>query len=186
MKRSGGLTKKQPLKAKTMLKKVSDKPTKRPKAKRAKLRDTADDWHSWYVRLRDCTFVDGEWIGTCITCTKTGVVAYLDPETAKKRPTGAIRFMIGWDNGHFVGRSNEIVRFEEENVNLQCKYHCNKMKNGNRDKYRVALKLKYGDEVPSKLERMADEERRGLTIPELEQIIADSKEQIKFMEVNHG
>lgn len=86
----------------------------------SELRNEADDWHSWYVRLRDCSFDGQQWTGTCITCSKTGVVAYLDPETAKKRKTRAVRYTTGWDNGHFVSRGHLITRFNEQNVNLQC------------------------------------------------------------------
>jgi len=141
----------------------------------------ADDWFSWAVRLRDSNRVGDEWIGTCITCSKTGVVAYLDEATAKTRQTGAIRFTVGWDLGHYVSRGNKVVRFDEENCNLQCAFRCNKMNSGEHTKYGIALKLKYGDEVPAKLEKLAqDTTYYKYSREELLQIIADSKESIQF------
>lgn len=144
-----------------------------------KLRKEADEWHSRYIRLRDCTFNGQQWIGTCITCTKTGVVAYLDPDTAKKRVTKNIRYTSGWDNGHFMGRGELVTRFNEQNVNLQCSYRCNGLRHGEHEKYRLALKLKYGDEVPEQLENLVRTTSYfKLDRAYLEQIIAMSKEYV--------
>jgi hypothetical protein len=105
-------------------------------------------------------------------------VAYIDD-------AGSLRFTRGWDNGHFVTRGNYVTRFEEENNNLQCAFRCNRMRSGEYVKYKAALKLKYGDEVPGKLEAMA-EAQPGVTYrfkrEELLQIISDSKEGIKWHE----
>jgi len=152
------------------------KPTLRPLNK---LRAEADDWFSWYVRLRDSHFDGQEWTGTCITCSKTGVVAYLDPATAKKRKTGAVRYTNGWDAGHFVTRGHLIVRFNEQNVNLQDSYRCNRMRSGEYEKYRLALKLKYGDEIPEELETWARKyPTYKLSREELEEVIENAKEYI--------
>lgn len=104
------------------------------------------------------------------------MVAYID-DTAK------LRFMRGWDNGHFVSRGNYITRYKEENNNLQCSMRCNKMRSGEYVKYKLALKMKYGDEVPNRLEKLAE----GMPGPsyhfkkaELLEIIHDAKEAIKF------
>lgn len=78
------------------------------------LKKLADDNFSWMVRLRDSEPVNMEYQGTCITCSKTGTVAWLDDETGK------LRFTKGWNAGHFVTRGNLVVRFDERNVNLQC------------------------------------------------------------------
>lgn len=121
----------------------------------SELRKEADEWHSWYVRIRDCEFDGKQWTGTCITCSRTGVVAYLDPDTAKKRKTGPVRYISGWDCGHFVSRGHLILRFNEENTNLQCSFRCNRMRSGEYEKYRLALKDKYGVEVPEHLESIA-------------------------------
>lgn len=150
-----------------------------------KLKKRADDWNSWYVRLRDCSFNGSEWVGTCITCSKTGVVAYLDPETAQKRPTKAIRYVSGWDNGHFISRGRLVVRYNDQNVNLQCSYRCNRMRSGEYEKYRLALKDKYGNEVPEQLENIARTyPTYKLSRPELEEVIDNAKEYLsQFVEL---
>lgn len=148
---------------------------KRPKSV-TKLRKDADEWFSKYVRLRDSEPMNGEYVGTCITCSKRGTVAWRDE-------TGKVRFTKGWNAGHFVGRSNHVVRFEEMNVNLQCAFRCNNLRSGEYVKYKIALKDKYGAEVPEQLEKLAEETTYyKFTIQELEEIIADAKTQIKFYE----
>lgn len=138
----------------------------------------ADEFFSKYVRLRDSEPMNGEYVGTCITCSKTGTVAWRDD-------SGKLRFTNGWNAGHFIGRGNKVVRFDEMNVNLQCAFRCNKMRSGEYVKYKAALRLKYGDEVPEQLEKLAEETQYyKQTHEELDQVIADSKEQIKFYERN--
>lgn len=140
------------------------------------LQKPADKEFSRYVRLRDSTLENGVWVGTCITCTKTGTVAWHD---GKK-----LRFTSGWDAGHFIERGILSIRYEEENVNLQCAFHCNKMKSGNHEKYKGALDEKYGSGTYRKLENLAKlpESRRRLPKPELLQIIHDSKVQCELYE----
>lgn len=144
-----------------------------------KLVKEADGWFSKAVRLRDSEPLNEEYVGTCITCSKTGTVAWRDPDTGK------LRFTKGWNAGHFVGRSNHVVRFDEMNVNLQCAFRCNNMRSGELVKYRRALKLKYGDNVPGDLEQLADETQHyKFTREELEEVIHDAKEQVKWYERN--
>lgn len=142
-----------------------------------KLREEADKWFSKMVRLRDSEPINLEYIGTCITCSKTGTVAYLDDKTGK------LRFTKGWNAGHFVTRGNLVVRYDEENVNLQCAFRCNNMRSGETVKYRKALRDKYGDKVPDVLEKLAEKTRHyKLKREELETVIKDSKEAVKFYE----
>lgn len=138
--------------------------------------EPADEAFSRYVRLRDSEYSEDQWIGTCMTCTKTGVVAYIGDD-------GKLHFTHVWNNGHFVARGNFITRYEEENCNLQCAYRCNKMKSGEYVKYKAALKLKYGDDVPARLEALADEfpaRTYHFSKEDLLQIIKDSNEQIDY------
>jgi len=72
----------------------------------------ADKYFSKYVRVRDSELDEDEYIGTCITCSKTGTIAVIED--------GKLRFTKGWDAGHFISRGNKVVRFADENVNLQC------------------------------------------------------------------
>lgn len=139
----------------------------------AQLVKVADEVFSWYVRLRDCDYKDGAFIGTCITCSKTGTVAWFDE--------GKLRFTKGWDAGHFVGRGNKVVRFDELNVNLQCSFRCNRMRSGEHEKYRVALREKYGKDTPEELEKLAESTPfYKFSKPELLQIIEDSKIQVAW------
>lgn len=175
---------KKPLKAKTSLRKKTIQPKlKKPRkyvplAKKSitALVTEVDKVFSRYVRIRDSERVGNSWYGKCITCSKTGIVAYIDDD-------GKLRFTKGWDNGHFVGRGNWITRFEEENNNLQCSMRCNKMRSGEYVKYKAALRDKYGDGVAEKLEKMADEQPARtyrFKREELLQIYKDSVEQVKF------
>ena len=109
------------LQAKTQLK-ASLKPKKRKPPTITKLRRLADKEFSKYIRLRD-TAKDGDnYVGKCITCSKTGLVAYIHE--------GELKFTRGWSAGHFVTRGNLITRFNELNVNLQCTYRCNNLRSG--------------------------------------------------------
>lgn len=152
---------KKPLKASQPLKQAAPLSTSPSKSKPRKrlplerkplpqLRKEADKWFSWYVRLRDSVREGDKWKGGCITCSKNGVVVWLDD--------GKLRFTTGWNNGHFVGRDNWVVRYEEENNNLQCSFRCNNMRSGEYVKYKAALRIKYGEDVPEKLEKMAEEQ----------------------------
>lgn len=73
------------------------------------------------------------------------------------------------------------TQYEPENVNGQCGMKCNKLGLGEQVRYARAIDLKYGDGTAEKLEKMA-KEPRVFTIPELEQIIHDAKEEIKWYE----
>lgn len=62
-----------------------------------------------------------------------------------------------------------------------CAFRCNNMRSGETVKYKIALKEKYGQEVPDELEKLAEETQYyKLTREELEQIIADSKESVDW------
>lgn len=157
-----------PLKTKKTLK-ARVKPTRRKKTKFQKLWKEADKLHAKAVRLRDSQLVDGSWQGKCITCERICLV--IDANGKWQRSNG-------W--GHFVGRGCYLLRYDSENVNLQCS-HCNAWRDklGMLEAYKVALDDKYGDGTASKLEGMASEEFR-LTIPFLEEVIDSAKAEIEF------
>lgn len=134
----------------------------------------ADDWFSKYVRLRDSERVGDIWCGTCITCSHNGPVARIED--------GALRFYAGWDAGHFISRGEKVTRYEEENVNLQCSFRCNRLRSGEHEKYKTALDAKYGDGTYRKLEKLAkDTDYYKFTKAGLMQIINDSKECIRVI-----
>lgn len=126
-----------------------------------KLKEKADKYFSQYVRYRDGEFKRGEWLVPCITC---GVEKPLKQMQA----------------GHFVSRRVNALRFDEENVNAQCT-GCNMFKQGEQYLYAKALDDKYGIGKAEELMNRRHETHK-FTVTELEQIIEDCKEQIKWYE----
>ena len=127
----------------------------------SKLKKEADKVFSRYVRYRDGEFKRGQWLVECITC---GV----------EKPIAQMQL------GHFVSRRVNALRYDEENCNAQCT-GCNMFKQGEQYLYAKALDLKYGDGKAEELMSRRFETHK-LTIPELEEIMHDAKEQIKFYE----
>lgn len=173
-----------PLKALKLSQLKARQPKKRkytPLAKKTaqQLVRVADEAFSKYVRLRDSTFVQGSFHGQCITCSRAGEVAWFDS-------TNKLRFNPGWDAGHFMSRGEKVTRFDEENVNLQCAYRCNRLRSGEHEKYRLALDVKYGSGTAEKLEKLARETKLyKFSKPELMQIIQDSQKRITWYADNH-
>jgi hypothetical protein len=160
------------LKASTALKSRSKLKTT-PKHSVSKLKAKADKLFAFYIRLRDSEWQDGSRVGKCITCERICVVINAQGKRQKSN---------GW--GHFIGRGDWNLRYDEENVNLQCS-HCNawRDKNSMLDAYKLALDDKYGDGTAAKLVAASITDKRGsLTVKELEQIIEDSALQIKLFE----
>lgn len=164
---------KKPLKAKTAIKQKADKPKKHKTPEITLLKRKADKLFSRYVRIRDSRWEKDGWYGKCITCSKQGKIAWLDGNK--------LRMVAGWDAGHYISRGNWYLRFEEMNVNLQCKYHCNKWKSGNIEKYKTEIDLKYGDGIRLELDSLAQKNKNYTPSKErLREIIHDSDEQIRF------
>lgn len=120
----------------------------------SKLKKRADQAWSQYIRLRDS---DKDGLGICITC-------------------GVRKHWKELQNGHFVSRQVNVLRYDPENCNSQC-YSCNVMRYGEQYKYAKELDLKYGDGTADKLyaQRFATHK---FTPIELETIIAETKEAI--------
>lgn len=173
-----GLKAKTPLKSKVGLK-ARVVPKKQAQPTITKLRKKADKLFSQYIRLRDsivATDDDGNkmFYGTCITCSYNKMVAWKDE-------TGKLRFTKGWDAGHLISRGNLFLRYDEENVNLQDSYRCNRMRSGEIEKYREAVDVKYGAGTAKKLEMLAAVNRNHhLKREDLEQVIHDAQIQIYF------
>jgi hypothetical protein len=53
--------------------------------------------------------------------------------------------------GHFIGRANKAVRYNEMNCNPQC-VRCNSFRSGEHHAYRIILCEKYGNKEVEKLE----------------------------------
>ena len=88
------------------------------------LKKKLDRVFSIYVRLRD---TDESGYGRCISC-------------------GQIIHWKKGDAGHYVNRKHMSLRYDEKNVNLQCRA-CNRFDEGNMIGYNHGLIEKYGDNV---------------------------------------
>ena len=99
---------------------------KKPKIKTLKTK--LDRVFSEYIRLRDS---DSFGNCTCITC-------------GKELPWREIH------NGHWISRAKLNTRFDERNCSAQC-CGCNTFKNGEPQKYWIAMEEKYGREIMDEL-----------------------------------
>lgn len=126
---------------------------KKPKTV-SQLKKKADAEFSKYIRLRDS---DRNGNAQCITC---GV----------KKPWKELQ------NGHFISRRVNALRYDDENCNAQC-YSCNVMRYGEQYKYAQELDKKYGDGTADKLHARRHETHK-FTAQELQDIIDEAKENI--------
>lgn len=92
---------------------------------------------SEYIRRRDSR----NGYGKCISCGK--IVHWKDA-----------------DAGHFVNRKHMSLRYDEKNVNLQCRA-CNRFDEGNMLGYSVGIVKKYGSDV---LDYLAAKKRNSCKI----------------------
>lgn len=171
----GALKAKKPLLARTPIKKESGNVKKR-KYRRLEQKTAQQMWKdvdklwSRYIRLRDSSYVNGEWWGECITCSKRLLVRRKDGSWTK-----------GAENGHYITRGYWSLTFNEFNCNLQCS-HCNAWldKDEMITRYRKALAVKYGDDTRKELKALSlkDGAKKRPPKNELLQIMEDCKEYI--------
>ena len=134
----------------------------KPKRKSvSQLKKLADQKFSQAVRLRDS---DKYGNAPCITC-------------------GVVKPWKQMQAGHFVSRKVSLLRYDDENVNAQC-VGCNMFKAGEQYAYSIALDKKYGGGTAEKLWNQRHSVHK-FTATELESIIEEAKEQIKFYEANN-
>lgn len=133
----------------------------------------ADKEFSRYVRLRDCEYIDGQWVGECITCGRRLVVV-----------DASGHWNAGSNLGHFVGRACKRLRWDEYNCNLQCA-HCNAWRDkiDMLDAYKKGVDDKYGTGTWKRLVKEGKETHKP-TREELDQVIHDSKEYCNYT-LNH-
>ena len=120
-----------------------------------------DTWFSKFIRLRDS--VDG--YGRCISCGK----------------------LVHWreaDAGHYVNRRKYSVRYNEKNVNLQCR-HCNRFCEGNAAGYTLGLVKKYGSQVINELS-LASNLSTKWTQFEINELVKYYKKEVKMFINNHS
>ena len=87
-------------------------------------------WFSHYIRLRDSNYQG--W-AECISCGKQVKYGTKDCQA-----------------GHFISRKVEAIRFNEQNVNVQC-YRCNHTLEGNQVSYQKGIDMKYGSSISKEL-----------------------------------
>lgn len=119
------------------------------------LKKHADRYFSLYIRTRDA---DEDGLVPCITC---GI----------KKPIKEMQ------NGHFISRRVNILRYDEQNCNGQC-IKCNMYGQGEQYLYSLALDEKYGKGTAESLVQRKNEYHK-FTKYELTDIINRSKRGIK-------
>lgn len=115
-----------------------------------------------YIRLRDSR---GGEVGLCISC-------------------GRMSHYKESDAGHYISRKHKATKYNELNVNLQCKY-CNRHLKGNIIKYRINLVKKYGHLIVEDLEEKMDDQNpldRGIMFDMTEFY----KEEVRKMEADQS
>lgn len=121
------------------------------------------------IKYRDCSYIEGEWLGKCITCNRR--ILFKDRQG---------RFYTNAQAGHFMPEIHNNTRFNDANVNLQCSY-CNGPNFGEQLRYSRELDLKYGYGTAKELEELSKIDHQ-FTVDELTQIIKDAKEEIAWFE----
>lgn len=102
--------------------------------KTAPLQKRADYIFSRYIRLSNR--IDGTDFVYCISCG----------------------LKLHWEyaeNGHFFGRGDLSLRYDEENCNPQC-HACNCTTDLNNRNYTIGIKLKYGENIIERLHAKRD------------------------------
>jgi 5-methylcytosine-specific restriction endonuclease McrA len=115
----------------------------------SKLKKQADKVFSEYIRRRDN--------GVCATC-------------------GTVRQWKEMQNGHYVSRSHNSLRYDERNCNTQC-VACNMFKKGAMDEYALFIIRKYGIDTLHELKRLKNEIKQ-FTVVQLEELIKKYKDKI--------
>lgn len=114
------------------------------------LKKDLDEVFSKFIRQRDA--------GICFTC-------------GDKKP---------WkyqQNGHYVSRSHNSLRYHEKNCHCQC-YRCNIPLGGNLTEYALRLERKYGKGILQELDKLKNKTKK-FTPHELIRLIHEYKEKIK-------
>lgn len=146
---------------KNKVKKDADREWQREKKKRKEALMSQSEWlnvlqkvFNSYIRARD------KGLG-CISC-------------------GTKKLGTQYAAGHFFSRGAfPSVRFDEDNVHLQCNNFCNKYLSGNITEYRPRLIEKIGIERFNALEFRARNETLKLSIPEIQDLIKVYKQKTK-------
>lgn len=118
------------------------------------LKKKLDIIFSRYIKRRDC--INGR--GQCITCGELLPIEELDA-------------------GHFRVRQHNATRYDEKNVQLQCR-KCNRFEGGEQWEFGDSLDEKYGNGTALYLTRKSHEIKK-FTVSELQDLYEYYKNQIK-------
>jgi len=145
---------------KAFVSEVKEKTWKETKTRMKSDLKTTQDWlkeaqtiFNKYIRLRDMGLL-------CISCN-----------TIPKKKNAGHYFSSG-------GHSN--VRFDEDNVHLQCE-HCNTFLSGNLLNYQIGIEKRIGAEKLIELQGKAHLEKRW-TVDELKEIIKEYKTKVRQLQ----
>lgn len=129
------------------------------KSTRKSLIDKVQKRVQLYARLRDCSGRSG---GTnCISCGRWFNFSELD-------------------GGHFISKTSSAIRFDERNINAQCRQD-NRFKHGDERNYYHGMVRKYGLEVTEELEELEHITKKW-SEPELQELLNYYNEKIKELE----
>ena len=81
--------------------------------------------------------------------------------------------------GHYFPTTHGSVRFNEDNVNVQCWFNCNKNKHGNLSEYLPRLIKKIGQKRFDEMERIKNQVTWKPLIPEIKELITEYKAKLK-------
>lgn len=121
-----------------------------------------DTVFSQFVRLRAA---DHRGMGECFTC-------------------GASRFWGEVDAGHFMSRACMSTRWDEKNVQFQCK-RCNGFRSGEQYKFSIQLDRIYGDGTAEEL-LIESKQTRKFSRDELEQLYHHYKRKVDELRSTKG
>jgi len=131
-------------------------------SKRQTLVNKLDKIFSQFIRLRD---TDASGYADCFTC-------------------GSNRYWREVDAGHFMGRGAMSTRWDEQNVQFQCK-GCNGFRSGEQYLYSQALDRKYGEGTAATLFALSKQTRK-FSQPELQEMIELYKEKVNDLKKERG
>lgn len=121
-----------------------------------KLKKELDSIFSRFIRLKDA---DENGIAECVTCGKKDHWKKLQ-------------------NGHFMSRRHQSIRWDEDNCGVQC-YSCNVMQQGKQYEYSIYIDKKHGK---GKADELLLKSKQSLKLDyfDFETMIKRYKEEVEF------
>ena len=121
---------------------------------RQKLIKQLDSIFSEFIRMRDA---DDSGMAKCFSC-------------------GAVKKWREGDAGHFISRGKMSTRYDEQNVNFQCK-KCNIFRNGEQYLYSLALDRTYGEGTAERI-YIESNQTKKISLGELRKMIKHYTRQV--------